>query len=264
MALLSPLRGRRTSFALIGLTLGVTMTACGGSGTARTQVASLGSVAVDAASATSTPVDTQDAWLAFAQCMRDNGVDMQDPTFDANGNVQGGFGPGSGVDPGDPATRTAMDACGDLIQAIGPGGGNGGPRFDRTAMQDAFNAFTGCLRDAGLQVDDIDMSVGPGGGPRPDGAGPNGSVPAGALPAGAATGGSVPAGGFTPPPGAPNGPPGGPGGDGFDPSARIIEQLGLDDTDPAVIAALDTCQPQLDAAFTPPDASSTATTVAGS
>ena len=41
--------------------------------------------------------------------MRENGVDMADPTFDADGNpTGGGFGPGSGIDPRSDAFQTAQ------------------------------------------------------------------------------------------------------------------------------------------------------------
>jgi hypothetical protein len=264
MALFQHLRDQYRPFALVGLGLGLTLTACGGSSAAPAEVASLGTTPTGATTETTTPQSTQEAFLAFAQCMRDNGVDMQDPTFDAAGNLDGGFGPGSGMDPGDPATRTALEACGELIQAIGPGGGNGGPQFDRTALSDAFNAFTGCLRDEGLDVDDIDLSIGPGGG-RPVGdVIAFGSVPldenGNPVPP---PGGTIVDGGFqvAVPIG---GPPGGPGSEGFDPTTRIIEQLGLDDTDPAVTAALDVCRPLLDDAMAPRTDVVTATTVAGS
>ena len=51
-------------------------------------------------------------------------------------------------------------------------------------------------------------------------------------------------------PGAPpDGSATGPGADGFDPSQMMIQRLGLDDTDPAVTAALAVCQPVLDDAM---------------
>jgi hypothetical protein len=63
--------------------------------------------------------------LRFAQCMRDHGVDMPDPTF-AGGGVQthiGGPGEvGSGPDPDSPVFRDAQKACEDLL-------GKGGPQF---------------------------------------------------------------------------------------------------------------------------------------
>ena len=242
-------RSRSTSTGLaLGCALITFATACG-SDASGSQVASLDVDSTNdaATTETSTPADTQEASLAFAQCMRDNGVDMEDPTFDADGNAQqgGGFGPDSGIDFGDEATQAAMEACSDLLQNIGPGGGGpGGGNFDATAIQDTFNAFTECLRDEGLEVDDIEFGVGPGGGAignRPDGA--TGTPPGG---------GSVPDGGFQ------GGPPGGsipdvgPGGEGFDPTDRMIQQLELDEDDPAVTAAVEVCQPALENAFTAP------------
>lgn len=242
-------RSRSTSTGLaLGCALLTFATACG-SDASGSQVASLDvdSTNEAATTETSTPADTQEARLAFAQCMRDNGVDMDDPTFDADGNVQGGgFGPDSGIDFSDEATQAALEACGDLIEDIGPGGG--GPRggdFDATGIQDAFNAFTECLRDEGLEVDDIEFGVGPGGGAigdRPDGA--TGTPPGG---------GSVPDGGFQGgPPAGGSIPDGGPGGEGFDPTDRLIQQLELDEDDPAVTAAVEVCQPALETAFTAP------------
>ena len=83
-------RSRSTSTGLaLGCALITFATACGGEASG-SQVASLDvdSTSEAATTETSTPADTQEARLAFAQCMRDNGVDMEDPTFDADGNVQ--------------------------------------------------------------------------------------------------------------------------------------------------------------------------------
>jgi hypothetical protein len=67
--------------------------------------------------------------LAFAECMRENGVDMPDPQFGAEGKVtQRIGGPGSsGPKPNSPAFQQAQEAC----QSKAPGGGKammfGGP-----------------------------------------------------------------------------------------------------------------------------------------
>jgi hypothetical protein len=211
------------------------------------KVASLGTTATDdSVTATATPADSQEALLAYASCMRDNGVDMEDPTFDADGNMTGGgFGPDSGIDPRSDEFQTAQEACGDLIEGVDIGGGPGGG-LDRDAIQTAMNDYTACLRDQGLDVDDITMGQPGDGGP----GGQGGTPPDGSTP----TDGSVPPGGFdggpngTPPDGAA---PGAPGGDGFDPTARLIEQLGLDSTDATVSAAMESCQSIMDNAFTP-------------
>jgi hypothetical protein len=250
----------RQSIALLGITLALVATACGTKSSAASQVASLGSTDGTTPTATTVPVNTQDALLKYAACMRTNGVDMADPTFDADGNpTGGGFGRNSGVDRSTPAFQTAQKACGNLLQGVRLGGGRGG-NFNPQAIQDALNDFTACLRDQGLAVDDITFG-------RPGGAaGANGGT-------GGATAGSVPGGGGGfgggfggPPPGgsapANGGANGGrgPGGAGFDPTARLIERLGLDNTDPKVVAALAKCQPLITKAFQPPTSTTTATT----
>jgi hypothetical protein len=235
--------------AAAGVTLVLALSACG-SDSGGSEVASLGTGPTDNATGDSVAdVDSQEALLAYAACMRENGVDMDDPTFDAEGNLSGGgFGPGSGLDRSSDEFQTAQEACGDLIEGVdfGPGGGGGGGGLDFDSIQNAMNDFTACLRDEGIAVDDITMGGGAGGP-----GGPNGSIPAGGPPAD----GSLPPGGFD---GGPNGTPpeggqGGPGGGGgFDPTTLLIGQLGLDDTDPAVSAALETCQPIMENALQTP------------
>jgi len=240
--------GTRLSLIALGATITLTAAACGGSGgSSGTKIASLGTTATAASdTATSSPQSTQDAMLAYTQCMRDNGVDMADPTFDANGQPTGQlFGPDSGIDPQAEGFQTAQTACGDLLQGVINGRGQGGG-LDRDAIQESLNDFTACLRDQGLEVDDI--TFGGGQGPADgNGGGFNGPPAGGSIPAGATPAdGSVPTGGFAGPP-----PTGGGQGEGFDPTERIIERLDLDQSDPAVTAAISACQSILDGAFTP-------------
>lgn len=254
----APRRRRLTVVATFGAVVVLALAACGGGATGAAEVASIDAAADDGtSSATTVAADTEEAWLEFAQCMRDEGVDMQDPTFDADGNVQGGFGPESGIDPRDEDTQAAMTACGDLIEGLDLGGPGGRSGFDPDEIEIALADYTACLRDEGLEVDDVSFGVGAGGGPVGDAAGgqpANGATPPDGFEPPA--GGSVPEGG-TPPgaDGAGQDGQGGPpqGGEGFDPSDRIIEQLGLDADDPTVSAALDACQSLLDAAFQPAD-----------
>lgn len=179
--------------------------------------------------------------LAFAQCMRDNGVDFPDPTVDADGNpsFEGAFGRGQegGFDPGDSSFRDAMTACGDLMEGlmVGPGGGQG---FDQEAISEALYLYTSCLRDEGLDVGDItlDSMMGP----------PGDAPDAGAVDAGEQPTLAPPAGEGDQPPGPADGERG-PGGDMTD---RFAEQLGQDPEDPAWIAASETCQPVLEEALT--------------
>jgi len=236
---------------LLGVTLLIALSACSSGGSSSTKVASLSTGGAGSATSTTlTSADSQEAILAYAACMREHGVDMKDPTFDADGNVTGQvFGPDSGVDPRSDAFRTAQDACGSMIEGIDFGGGQRG-NFDRDAVQTAMNDFTACLRDQGLDVDDVTMG-GPGGG-GPSGPGGPGDLPDGSVPTG--SGGGFGNGNFggTPPDGSgvPGG-PGGPGGEGFDPTKMLISRLGLDETDPAVTTAISACQSIIDGAFQP-------------
>jgi hypothetical protein len=77
--------------------------------------------------------EIEDRLLAFAACMRDNGIDMPDPDFGARPG-SGGGAPGGGpfglLDPDDPAFQEALEVCqgefGDL--RLPTGGGFGGGR----------------------------------------------------------------------------------------------------------------------------------------
>ncbi len=155
-----------SSIAVLGISVALLATACGGGNPAKSEVASLGSTA--GSSPATAAANTQDALLAYAACMRENGVDMADPTFDADGNpTGGGFGAGSGIDPRSDAFQTAQTACGDLLQGVTLGGGNA-PDF--SALQTSLSDYTACLRDQGLQVDDITLGGGANGnGPPPVG-----------------------------------------------------------------------------------------------
>lgn len=251
----------------------VALAACGGGGS-NSQVASLnGAGGNGSALATTTTLTVQEReqkLLDFAACMRQNGVAMKDPTFDASGNMTGGgIGRNSGVDPRSAEFQTGMKACGSIVQGIGFGRGRRG-NFDPAKMQAAMNDFTSCLRNHGLpQVKDITFGRrgdGQGGqgqnGGGGNGGGNGGGIFGGGAGNGGATNGSVPPGGFDgPPPGGsrPNDNGNGPGGAGFDPTTRMIERLGLDATDPTVKSALTACQDILTKAFT----NNTTTTTAG-
>ena len=111
-------------------------------------------------------VSVEDAMLAYAQCMRDQGIDMPDPTFDG----QGGFG--VQVQPGDPGTfdREQMDAAQQVCQQYLADVRQGFDRPDPSEMEDQLVAFAECMRDQGItdfpDPDLSDFGPGTGGGPR--------------------------------------------------------------------------------------------------
>ena len=130
------------------------------------------------------PVETQDLTdeerlLAFAACMRENGVDFPDPVVEADGTVTFGSRPGNGGggfaalreigrDPDLPAARAA---CQGLVEGVAFGPGQGG--FDLIEIQDALLEFARCMRDNGVDIGDPDMSVfAPGADPNDEPGGP--------------------------------------------------------------------------------------------
>jgi len=161
----NPMRSRVVLFAAV---LALVAAACGGSD-ASDGVASLESEATDTtvADGAVAGVDVEQALIEFAACMRENGVDMEDPTVDADGNVQfGRFGGGRGQ-PGEAgfdreAVFAAREACAPYIEGVTLG--FRGER-DQEAFQDTLVEFAQCMRDNGVDVDDPDFSnFGPGGG----------------------------------------------------------------------------------------------------
>jgi hypothetical protein len=70
-----------------------------------------------------------DTLLAFAQCMRDHGVPMDDPDLSGFGpgrGEDGGGGPFADIDFEDPEVQEAFEACQEEVNFTGPGGGGFG------------------------------------------------------------------------------------------------------------------------------------------
>ncbi|CAB4702499.1 MAG: hypothetical protein F2934_00350 [Actinobacteria bacterium] len=235
-------RRRPTLLVLLGTGLALALSACGGAAASTAKVASLssGPAGTDATASTE-PLSDQASIVKFASCLRDEGLDVPDPKFDANGNLDGRiFERGGAIDPRSDNVRAAIETCRGLVGNVrlGPGGG----RFNPEQMQAAFNDFTSCLRSQGLDVEDVTF-----GRPGSNGNGNGGN---------GASGTEGPRDGFGPPPGE-TGPR---DGQGFNPTRRLMRQLNLDETDPKVTAAVAACQPALTASIT--NAAATTTTVA--
>ena len=119
-------------------------------------------VAADPETAELDDASDEERLLAFAECMRDNGVDFPDPVVEADGTVVFGRRPGSGGAPGfeaigrDPALPAAREACSSLLQGLAFGPGRGG-NFDETELQDSLLEFARCMRDNGIDMGDPDF-----------------------------------------------------------------------------------------------------------
>jgi hypothetical protein len=108
----------------------------------------------NASASPSAPTDPQDAFLAFAQCMRDHGIDMPDPEVsdEGGGKFSVGFsagGPGGGADQA--KFKAANEACQPLLEnAIGEEG-----RPELTPEQEqAMLDFARCMREHGIDMPD--------------------------------------------------------------------------------------------------------------
>ena len=155
----------------------VVASACGGGGDPSNDVASLsGDVTITRAieDPAADPGDSrEEALLAFAACMRDNGLDVADPTVDAEGNLRlGRPGGGAGADFDRQTAQAAFEVCGDLLEGVILGFG----AQDRTDIEDNLLSFASCMRDNGFDMPDPDFSALAGAGGGPGGGGPFGQI----------------------------------------------------------------------------------------
>jgi hypothetical protein len=105
-------------------------------------------------SATATPGDQGEALRKFAQCMRDNGVDMPDPEVQPGGGVLMRRGQGTNINPNDPKFQAAMEKCRPLLP-------NGGvpPTLSPEELEQQ-RKFAHCMREHGIDFPDPDPATG--------------------------------------------------------------------------------------------------------
>lgn len=110
----------------------------------------------------STEEEAEAAMLDFTQCLREQGVDVGDPTMGADGNLQlppievsGEFDPEDDPD----VMMAQMDAvfaeCDQHLAGITLGAPDPGANV---AFEDAFVEYAGCMRDHGIDMPDPDFS----------------------------------------------------------------------------------------------------------
>jgi hypothetical protein len=169
-------------FALAGL-----VAACGSDGDSGSSDDDVASVSDDDSNEQAQGDDQADAeqeLLDWVECMRDEGIDLPDPTRDSDGNLvldgpgihlgggesggtssdesnEGDEGDEPSIDPEE--MDAAIEACGDP-PALGP---NDISEEDRQEMEDNALEFAECMRDEGIEdFPDPDFSdLGPGGEP---------------------------------------------------------------------------------------------------
>ena len=100
--------------------------------------------------------DPQAAALAWAKCMRDNGVDIPDPKPEGEGGGQvllapGVGGPMAGTD--EETFDAAKGACAEHAEDMGGPGADGFSEEDKQRMVD----FARCMREHGVDMPDPDF-----------------------------------------------------------------------------------------------------------
>lgn len=143
--------GRFRPLAATGaLVLGLVLTGCGaekdGSG-----VATAGGDATATGGTDAADLDDRDRMLAFTECLRDNGLDVEDPAEGEGLKLV--FGPGM--------DRAKVDAAMEACREYAPEGGpDGGPVNDEAMLE-----FAQCMRENGVEAfsdpDGGGMMIGP-------------------------------------------------------------------------------------------------------
>jgi hypothetical protein len=127
--------GVAATAAMLALALTLVVSACGGNGGGNG----------GASSAADRESDTRDAALRQAQCMREHGVDMPDPTFEPGGGVAKG-GPDENVPRA--TLAEAEQACQKYLDEIAP------PPLSEEEQQEyreAALAHSRCMREHGIE-----------------------------------------------------------------------------------------------------------------
>ena len=166
---------RQTMIAML-VAFGLIATACSGTDS-DSGVASLETTAETAQDQAQAPKDgaveepasDEEAILAFAACLRDEGVDVEDPTVDDDGNLRPPRP--RDVDEGDrEMIRTAMEACSEYLENVAFGLDGA----DQTERQDQLLEYAACMRENGYDMPDPDFSA--AGVPGQGGGGPFGAL----------------------------------------------------------------------------------------
>jgi hypothetical protein len=149
------------------------VTACGGNDSESSGVASLETEAPTVASSqpvgtsspttTAGPVDDETAMLAFTACMREEGIDVEDPTVDADGNLE--MERMRDIVGGNDADHDVIEAARLVCDPHLEGVTIQTRRADDTDHQDTLVAYALCMREEGFDIDDPVFGQGGGTGP---------------------------------------------------------------------------------------------------
>ena len=142
-----------TVLTALGAAVSLALTGCdsGGDG----GIASAGGTQTGTAGQNVEEADDEELAFQFVECMRDNGIDLPDPTPDGNGGFDFGLAE-SDADLQSPAFQDAILACRDKL----PGDRR---KLDDPEVQAKLREFAQCMRDNGVDLPDPDPDGGFGG-----------------------------------------------------------------------------------------------------
>lgn len=140
--------------------LAVLLAGCGGS--SEPEVAQLDSQAASTAADTSsaetatTAQDARDLLVEFTGCVRDQGVNIPDPDFNASPVEVRKRLEKAGIDPEDPKFQDAIDACQPILLGILQTLST----EEIQGFRDSLLAYARCMRDEGVNLPDPDFTRG--------------------------------------------------------------------------------------------------------
>lgn len=143
------------------LALSLLVAACS-PGADESGVASLTAAEDDLVAPSAEEVDREAALLSFAECLRAEGVEVDDPEVGQDGQLRL---PRPNSEPDREAMQAARAACSEHLEGVTIGFED----RDTTEFQDMLLEFAACMRDNGYDMPDPDLSAfqpgsGPGGG----------------------------------------------------------------------------------------------------
>ncbi len=149
-------RPRAALPALPAILAAFLVAACGGGGGEAPGVATLKTAAPPAPSASVAPAGGEDAskqaFLDYARCMRENGIDFPDPRFDAEGRFMVAANAAAlvGLDLGSDEYRSANRACQGTLEGLAISS----TPAEQAELRDALVEFAGCMRENGIEMPD--------------------------------------------------------------------------------------------------------------
>src|SRR5262245_10746363 len=160
MSILRRVRGRAGPVLVVAVlaVVALLVTGCGSDGDSPS-VATASNSSDQPSSTTTTTADQEQQALQFTKCMRENGVDMADPTVDTDGNLR--WQPPDMSGSSQEELQKARDACQQYLQGLQ----QDFMGEDQTEFRDSLLKYAQCMRDNGYDLPDPNFSNQGSGGP---------------------------------------------------------------------------------------------------